>query len=201
MVVKRGFDCTVAVVALLALVPVFLLVGLWIRLDSPGPVFFRQERVGRGGRIFRIHKFRTMVVNAPDRGPGITVGDDARITRAGRWLRSTKVDELPQLIDVLTGHMSLVGPRPELPRYVALYPPTLREQVLAVRPGITDPASLRYADEAALLASAADPEREYCDVLLPAKLRLSADYARRATFTTDLRVLAQTLRLLSRAAR
>jgi lipopolysaccharide/colanic/teichoic acid biosynthesis glycosyltransferase len=142
-----------------------------------------------------------MVADAPARGLGITVGEDARITRIGRWLRRSKFDELPQLIDVLTGHMSLVGPRPELPRYVARYPADLREQVLQVRPGITDPASLQYADEAALLALAADPEREYLEVLLPAKLRISADYARRATFTSDLRVLAQTLRLLSRAAR
>jgi lipopolysaccharide/colanic/teichoic acid biosynthesis glycosyltransferase len=198
---KRGLDLTVAALGLGLLAPFFLLVAVAIRLDSPGPVFFRQERVGRGGATFCMHKFRTMVADAPARGLGITVGEDARITRIGRWLRRSKFDELPQLIDVLTGHMSLVGPRPELPRYVARYPADLREQVLQVRPGITDPASLQYADEAALLARAADPEREYLEVLLPAKLRISADYARRATFTSDLRVLAQTLRLLSRAAR
>lgn len=193
---KRGLDLFVATVALMLSAPLFALVALCIRLDSPGPVFFRQERVGRGGRVFRIHKFRTMVVDAPARGPGITVGEDARVTRVGRFLRRHKLDELPQLLDVLAGHMSLVGPRPELPGYVALYPSELRAQVLSVRPGITDPASLKYADEASLLAAAADPEREYREVLLPAKLRESADYIRRATLASDLRVLARTAALL-----
>lgn len=193
---KRGLDLFVAAAALLLSVPLFALIALSVRLDSPGPVFFRQERVGRGGSVFRIHKFRTMVVDAPARGPGITVGADPRVTRVGRFLRRSKLDELPQLLDVLAGHMSLVGPRPELPSYVALYPPELRAQVLSVRPGITDPASLKYADEASLLAAAADPEREYREVLLPAKLRESADYIRRATFYSDLLVLARTLALL-----
>ena len=193
---KRGLDLFVAAAALLLSVPLFALIALSVRLDSPGPVFFRQERVGRGGSVFRIHKFRTMVVDAPARGPGITVGADPRVTRVGRFLRRGKLDELPQLLDVLAGHMSLVGPRPELPGYVALYPPELRAQVLGVRPGITDPASLKYADEASLLAAAADPEREYREVLLPAKLRESADYIRRATLASDLLVLGRTLALL-----
>jgi lipopolysaccharide/colanic/teichoic acid biosynthesis glycosyltransferase len=193
---KRGLDLTVAALGLALLAPLFALVALCIRLDSPGPVFFRQERVGRGGRIFRIHKFRTMVADAPSRGLGITVGEDVRITRVGRWLRRSKLDELPQLIDVLAGHMSLVGPRPELPRYVALYPADLRSQLLRVRPGITDPASLQFADEATLLAASTDPERQYLEVLLPAKLRLSVDYARRATLISDLGVLVRTAGLL-----
>jgi len=197
---KRGLDLTVAALGLALLAPLFALVALCIRLDSPGPVFFRQERVGRGGRVFRIHKFRTMVADAPSRGLGITVGEDVRITRVGRWLRRSKLDELPQLIDVLAGHMSLVGPRPELPRYVALYPADLRSQLLRVRPGITDPASLQFADEAALLAASADPERQYLEVLLPVKLSLSVDYARRATLATDLGVLLRTLGLLLRAS-
>ena len=197
---KRGLDFTVAALGLALLAPVFGLVALCIRLDSPGPVFFRQERVGRGGRIFRIHKFRTMVADAPSRGLGITVGEDVRITRVGRRLRRSKLDELPQLIDVLAGHMSLVGPRPELPRYVALYPADLRSQLLRVRPGITDPASLQFADEAALLAASTDPERQYREVLLPAKLRLSAEYAGRATLATDLGVLLRTLGVLLRAS-
>ena len=193
---KRGFDLLLAAAGLLLLSPLFLVVALCIRLDSPGPVFFRQERVGRGGRLFRIHKFRTMVADAPARGPGLTIGADPRVTRVGRWLRRTKIDELAQLLDVLTGQMSLVGPRPELPRYVALYPPLLRDQLLGVRPGITDPASLKYADEASLLAAAADPEREYTQVLLPAKLQASADYLRTATLASDLAVLARTAALL-----
>jgi lipopolysaccharide/colanic/teichoic acid biosynthesis glycosyltransferase len=193
---KRGLDLFVAAAALMLSAPLLALVALCIRLDSPGPVLFRQERVGLGGQVFRIRKFRTMVIDAPARGPGITVGADPRVTRVGRVLRRSKLDELPQLLDVLAGHMSLVGPRPELPGYVALYPPELRALVLGVRPGITDPASLKYADEATLLAAAADPEREYREVLLPAKLRESADYIRGATLASDLWVLARTAALL-----
>lgn len=194
---KRLVDLVVAVGGLLLLSPLLLLIALAVKLDSPGPVFFRQERVGRHGRPFRIHKFRTMVDDAPRRGPPLTVGDDARITRSGRWLRARRFDELAQLIDVLRGDMSIVGPRPELPRYVALYPPALRERVLAVRPGITDPASLAHLDESALLARAADPEREYVEVVLPRKLALAADYADHASLASDLRVLWRTLKLLA----
>ena len=194
---KRLFDLVGATVALVLLAPLLLAIALWIRLDSPGPVLFRQERVGRGGRLFRIHKFRTMVADAPQRGPAITVGDDARITRAGRRLRRWRLDELPQFVDVIQGDMSLVGPRPEVPRYVALYPPHLRERVLAVRPGITDPSSLAFLDEAAQLAQAADPEREYVDAILPRKLEVAADYADRATLLTDLRWIARTLARLA----
>ncbi|MEK8049873.1 sugar transferase [Ideonella sp. DXS22W] len=193
---KRLFDLIGAGIALLLLSPVLLAVALWIRLDSPGPVFFRQERVGRGGRAFRIHKFRTMRVDAPALGPAVTVGRDARITRAGHWLRHYRIDELPQFIDVLQGTMSLVGPRPEVPQYVAHYPEALRQQVLAVRPGITDPASLAGLDESTWLATAADPERTYIEQILPAKLALQADYARRATLVSDLAVLWRTLRVL-----
>jgi lipopolysaccharide/colanic/teichoic acid biosynthesis glycosyltransferase len=197
-VAKRLFDLSVAALALLVLWPLMLLVACIVKLDSPGPVFYRQERIGRFGVPFRIHKFRTMVADAPSRGPAITVGDDARITRAGAWLRRSKLDELPQLLDVLAGDMSLVGPRPEVPQYVALYPAELRKRVLAVRPGITDPVSLRFADESAMLAKAADPEREYREVLLPAKLRAAAAYAADATLWSDLGVLARTLWLLVR---
>lgn len=197
---KRTFDLLLALAALVLAAPLMLLVAAAIRLDSPGPVFFRQQRVGQGGRLFRIHKFRTMVADAPERGPALTVGDDERITRVGRFLRRSKLDELPQLIDVLRGDMSLVGPRPEVPRYVAHYPPALRDRVLALRPGITDPVSLAFADESALLARAADPEREYVDVILPRKLDAAAAYAARATLATDLGVILRTLALLVRRA-
>ncbi len=196
MMAKRLFDLLGAALALVIVSPLLIIAALAIKLDSRGPVFFRQQRVGLGGRPFCIHKFRTMVADAAQRGPQITVGDDARITRVGRWLRHSKVDELPQLIDVLAGDMSLVGPRPEVPKYVAMYPADLRDKVLSVRPGITDPVSLRYADESALLGGAADPEREYVQVLMPAKLREAAAYADHATLWTDLRVLGHTLRLL-----
>ncbi len=193
---KRLFDLCGAAVALLLLAPLLLLVALAIRLDSPGPVFFRQVRVGRGGVPFRIHKFRSMQVDAPAQGPKVTVGRDPRITRMGHWLRHYRVDELPQFIDVLLGQMSLVGPRPEVPHFVAHYPPALAAQVLAVRPGITDPASLVHLDEAALLAAASDPEREYIERILPKKLALQAEYARTATMRTDLAVLARTMGVL-----
>ena len=193
---KRLFDLLFAIAALLLLSPLLLLLALAIRLDSPGPVFFRQERVGRLGVLFRIHKFRTMRVGAQAHGLAITVGQDARITRVGHWLRHYRLDELPQFVDVLLGRMSLVGPRPEVPRYVAHYPPALRARVLAVRPGITDPASLAHINESALLAAAADPEREYIERILPAKLALQAAYAERATLRSDLGVLGRTLRVL-----
>ena len=196
---KRLFDVAVSLLALLLLALPMLAIAAWIRLDSPGPVFFRQQRVGRHGVPFAIHKFRTMRADAG--GLPLTVGADARITRAGRWLRRTRLDELPQLLDVLAGHMSLVGPRPEVPRYVALYPPALRDRALAVRPGITDPASLEHLDEAALLAAAADPEREYVERILPRKVAQAAAYAERATLASDVAVLARTARALWQRAR
>ena len=193
---KRVFDLLGASLALLLLSPLMLAIALAIKLDSRGPVFFRQQRVGRHGAPFDIHKFRTRVADAPQRGPALTVGEDPRITRVGRWLRRTRLDELPQLLDVLAGTMSLVGPRPELPQYVAHYPAALRERALSVRPGITDPSSLLYLDEAELLARAADPEREYIEVILPRKLQCAADYAAQASLRSDLGVLLRTLRLL-----
>lgn len=188
--IKRLFDVVSAALGLLVLAPLLLLAAVWIKLDSPGPVLFRQTRVGRLGVPFTIHKFRTMRV-AP--GAAITVGADPRITRSGHFLRQTKLDELPQLWDVLRGAMSLVGPRPELARYVELYPAELRERVLAVRPGITDPASLAFSHEAEMLAAAQDAEREYREVVMPAKLKLSAEYAASASLMTDLRLILATL--------
>jgi len=193
---KRLFDLLGAALALLLLLPLLALVAIAIRLDSPGPVFFRQQRIGRHGVPFRIHKFRTMRVDALAAGPQVTLAQDARITRVGHRLRHYRIDELPQFIDVLCGTMSLVGPRPEVPRFVAYYPAEMKARVLAVRPGITDPASLAHIDEAALLAGAADPERAYIETILPAKLALQADYAERATLASDLAVLGRTLRVL-----
>ncbi len=194
--VKRLVDLVCAAAGLMLLAPVLLAIAVWIKLDSPGPVFFRQWRVGRHGRPFRIHKFRTMRLDAPALGPELTVGADPRITEAGVYLRRAKLDELPQLLDVLAGTMSLVGPRPEVPRYVAMYPAALREKVLSVRPGITDPASIEYRDESALLAAAPDPERTYVEQVLPAKLRAAATYAERHTLWGDLRLIGATLRAI-----
>jgi lipopolysaccharide/colanic/teichoic acid biosynthesis glycosyltransferase len=191
---KRVFDVLLAGLGLVLLSPLLLAIALWVVLDSPGPVFFRQQRVGRGGVPFRIHKFRSMSTGAAADGPLITVGDDARITRAGRFLRRSKLDELPQLIDVLLGTMSFVGPRPEVPRYVALYPAALRDKILSVRPGITDPASIAYRDESLLLAQAADPERVYIEQVMPEKLRHAAQYVDQMSLAYDLRLIAATVR-------
>ncbi len=188
------FDMLLAGLGLLLLSPLLIALAAWVRLDSPGPALYRQLRVGRGGQPFAIHKFRTMFVAAG--GPPLTVGDDPRITRAGRFLRRSRLDELPQFIDVLQGTMSLVGPRPEVPRYMDAAPPALRARVLAVRPGMTDPVALAHIDESALLAQADDPERVYRETLLPAKLQAAADYAERATLWTDLQVLLRTARAL-----
>jgi len=193
---KRLFDVLVSAAGLLLLSPLLVCIALWIKLDSRGPVFFRQQRVGRFGAPFHIHKFRSMREDAPLAGPQITVGADPRITRAGHFLRRTKLDELPQLLDVLAGTMSLVGPRPEVPHYVAMYPPALRDKVLSVRPGITDPASIAYRDESTLLARAADPERVYIEQVMPAKLRYAAEYVDHMTLAGDVRLIGATLRLL-----
>lgn len=189
---KRVFDATAAFAGLVLLAPILLLIALAVRTGDGGPAFFRQERVGRNGRPFRMWKFRTMMVGAERMGRALTIGRDARITRVGRVLRASKLDELPQLINVLKGEMSLVGPRPEVPRYVALYSQEQRA-VLELVPGITDPASIRYGDESALLADAVDPERTYVEEILPDKLRINLEYAARATFRSDLAIVLQTL--------
>ena len=190
---KRLFDWVMSSLGLLALGPLLILIALVVKLDSPGPVFFRQERVGRFGVPFRIHKFRTMRHDPEGNGLQITVGADRRITRVGQFLRASKLDELPQLIDVWQGTMSLVGPRPEVPRYVAHYPAALRDKVLSVRPGITDIASIEYRDESAVLARAADPERAYIDEVLPHKLALAASYVDQASVWLDIRLILRTL--------
>jgi lipopolysaccharide/colanic/teichoic acid biosynthesis glycosyltransferase len=190
---KRLLDLLLSSLGLAVLALPLALVALAIRLDSPGPVFYRQVRVGLGGRTFRIHKFRTMAHDPGDSGPQLTVGLDARITRVGAFLRRTKLDELAQLFDVLDGTMSLVGPRPEVPRYVVLYPADLREKVLSVRPGITDFASIEYRDEGMLLAQSSDPERTYREVILPTKLALQARYVDEAGVWTDLKLIGRTL--------
>lgn len=195
---RRAIDVLAAATGLVVLAPLFIVLAAWIRRDSAGPVFFRQERVGRYGKVFRIHKFRTMTEDASTRGPQLTVGQDARITRAGRIMRRYKLDELPQLFDVLLGHMSLVGPRPEVPRYVAHYPPDVRALVLSVRPGITDPGSLEYFDEAETLAATPDPEHEYIHNILPRKLRIYSGYVRSRTLHGDLLVVLRTLARICR---
>lgn len=190
---KRLFDLLLSSIGLLLLAPLLLLIAALIKLDSPGPVMFRQERVGRYGQPFRIHKFRTMRHEPAGQGLQITVGADRRITRVGGFLRASKLDELPQLLDVWLGDMSLVGPRPEVPRYVAHYPAELREKVLSVRPGITDIASIEYRDESAVLARAADPEQAYVQEVLPHKLALAARYVERSSLMLDVWLIWRTV--------
>jgi lipopolysaccharide/colanic/teichoic acid biosynthesis glycosyltransferase len=193
LISKRLFDMGASTVALVLLLPVFLLLAIWVKLDSPGPVFFRQVRVGINGREFRIHKFRTMRTDAERSGLQVTVGTDARITRAGAFLRRYKLDELPQLLDVLAGDMSIVGPRPEVPRYMDAYPPEVRSRVLSVRPGITDWASVEFRSESSLLANAADPERTYVEEILPIKQGYYLRYVDERSFFGDLKIIFATL--------
>ena len=191
---KRLLDIVSAALGLLLLAPLLLLLALAVRLDSPGPVFFRQVRVGRYGRHFRIHKFRSMRHGPAPGGSLITVGGDPRVTRVGEVLRRYKLDELPQLIDVLRGDMSLVGPRPEVPEYVAHYSEDDRRVVLSVRPGITDRASLEYRDESTLLAAAADPHRCYVEEILPAKIRYYREYVASRSLIGDIGIILATIR-------
>jgi len=189
---KRPFDLTASFLGVVLLSPLLCAVALGIRVCDGSPVFFRQARVGRGGKPFRMWKFRTMVPDAEKRGALLTVGGDGRITALGKRLRGWKIDELPQLFNVLDGTMSLVGPRPEVARYVARYSPEER-RVLDLMPGITDPASIRYRDESERLARAEDPEEYYVRVLVPEKIRLNLEYGKKATFAGDIRVILKTL--------
>ena len=192
---KRVFDVVGAAAGLMLVSPLLLILALLIKVEDGGSVFFRPERVGHRGRAFRMWKLRTMVPNAEAQGLPLTVGRDPRVTRVGAWLRRLKVDELPQLFNVLVGEMTFVGPRPEVPRYVASYNAAER-RVLELVPGITDEASIRYIDEAALLATAADPERLYVEEIVPEKIRVNLAYAARATVWTDVGVILATLRQL-----
>jgi lipopolysaccharide/colanic/teichoic acid biosynthesis glycosyltransferase len=190
--VKRAFDVTASAIGLAVLAPVMLVAGVAVWLESRGGILFRQERMGCGFRPFSIYKFRTMVATGSAHAPAITAAGDRRITRVGRLLRATKVDELPQLLNVLKGDMSLVGPRPEVRPYVDLFEQDYRE-ILTVRPGITDLASLKYRDESRLLAAAADPQQEYVSRILPDKIRLAKEYVARASLLFDLQVIVRTL--------
>jgi lipopolysaccharide/colanic/teichoic acid biosynthesis glycosyltransferase len=182
-------------VGLVVLSPVLAAASLSVKLSSPGPILFRQVRIGRGGRPFRILKFRSMRTGGS--GPAITAGGDARITGVGRLLRRYKIDELPQLWNVLVGDMSLVGPRPEVSRYVERFAADYR-RVLSVRPGITDYAALEYRDEESVLAASPDPESEYVGVVLPAKIHLYHRYLSEMSVLTDLKIILRTLGALAR---
>ena len=190
-VIKRCFDIAVSAIGLALCSPLFLVVAALIKWDSKGPVFFRQERIGKNFHPFWIYKFRSMVQDAPEKGAMISVTNDPRITWVGSVLRKTKVDELPQLINVLKGEMSLVGPRPEVPKYVQLFRIDY-EEILRVPPGLTDLASLKYRDEAAILAQSENPEEAYLKRVLPDKIKLAKEYIRRSSFLFDLSLILRT---------
>jgi lipopolysaccharide/colanic/teichoic acid biosynthesis glycosyltransferase len=190
--VKRAFDIIFSFFGLLALFPFFLFIGVWILIDSPGGIFYRQTRVGRNNRDFRLWKFRSMRPDSDKKGLLTVGGRDPRITRSGYFIRKYKIDELPQLINVLTGEMSFVGPRPEVRKYVDLYNEE-QKRVLNVRPGITDVASLEYFEENDLLAKSSDPERTYIEEIMPAKLKLNLQYISKANLATDLGMIMKTI--------
>ncbi len=189
---KRTFDFLASLFGLLLLSPLILCIAVWVKCDSKGPIFYRQVRVGKDGREFKLLKFRSMRMGA-DRAGLLTLGDrDPRVTRSGFWLRKTKLDELPQLFNVLVGDMSLVGPRPEVPKYVALYTPEQRE-ILSVRPGITDAVSVEMRNEAELMAQQADPEAYYVNVQIPMKIKLAKEYIAQQSFLSDLKLIVRTI--------
>lgn len=193
---KRVFDVVAAAVIAAVTSPVMLVLAIAIKADSPGPVFFRQVRVGQWGREFRIFKFRTMVQDADRRGLAITVGQDARITRVGRLLRKCRLDEFPQVFNVINGTMSLVGPRPEVPKYVNCYKDEYMATLL-IRPGVTAPSSLHFRNEDEILATSPDdPETTYVEKVLPVKMRLNLDYMKDISVGKDLRVILKTLKMV-----
>lgn len=185
---KRVFDVMASGLGLLLLSPLFLIIAIWVKADSPGPVFYRQTRVGRGNRDFRLFKFRSMGVGSDKKGLITVGGRDPRVTRSGYYIRKYKLDELPQLINVFIGDMSLVGPRPEVRKYVDLYTPQ-QLHVLDVRPGITDLASIRYRNENELLEQAADPEQYYREVVMQDKLRINSEYIADRSFFKDIKII------------
>lgn len=191
---KRAVDVVASAVGLVVTSPIQAAIAALVKADSPGPALFKQERVGKDGRSFWILKFRTMSTGAT--GHAITPSGDTRVTKVGALLRRTKLDELPQLWNVLVGDMSLVGPRPEVPYYVNLWPSERRDKILSMRPGITDPASIEYRDEGALLAAQPDPEHYYRQVVLPHKTAIYAAYVDAASPSLDLEILLRTLRAL-----
>ena len=191
MLAKRLFDLALAGVGVIILVPLWILIALAVKSTSPGAVLFRQQRVGRHGKPFRILKFRTMREGSD--GPQITAKGDQRITPIGRVLRKTKLDETPQLLNVIRGEMSLIGPRPEVPQYVDLYPEPARKRILSVKPGLTDPATVVFRNEELVLAQHADPVRAYREVILPQKVSVYVDYVENRTFWGDVMILFRTI--------
>jgi lipopolysaccharide/colanic/teichoic acid biosynthesis glycosyltransferase len=197
LALKRPFDIIGSALGLVLLLPLFLVIAIVIKIDSPGPVFFRQARVGKGGRLFRIFKFRSMIADASHRGTALTVRADRRITRVGEFLRRRKLDELPQLMNVLTGDMSLVGPRPEVPEFMTFYTAEQRAIITSMRPGITDYAAILFRDESSLLDQSGDPVDIYRREIMPLKFVYYERYSREIEILNDLRIILATMILLA----
>ncbi|HDU8569219.1 TPA: sugar transferase [Morganella morganii] len=189
---KRIFDFTASCLGLLLLSPFILMICCWIKMDSKGPIFFRQRRVGKDGKEFMIHKFRSMTDNTENQGQ-LTIGNDQRITRSGHFIRKYKLDELAQLIDVIQGTMSLVGPRPEVPKYMNLYPESIRNKILSVKPGITDLAAIEMIDENIILAKYDDPEKAYIDIIMPMKSEYYLKYVDSKSIILDIKIIFMTI--------
>jgi lipopolysaccharide/colanic/teichoic acid biosynthesis glycosyltransferase len=194
MTIKRITDFLISLSGLIILSPLFLIIAILIKIESSGPVFFRQVRVGKDETIFRIYKFRTMLIDSENNGPKVTIKDDKRITPLGQYLRKYKLDELPQLINVLSGEMSLVGPRPEVPKFAELYPTPIKKIVFSVRPGITDPASIIFKNENELLTQTSDPENYYTENIMPAKLKYYVEYIENRNLLLDFSIIFRTLK-------
>ncbi|MGO8673107.1 MAG: sugar transferase [Capsulimonadaceae bacterium] len=194
--VKRTFDLIVTPICVAILLPVYLIVAIAVATTSRGPLLYKQKRVGRDGRLFEIFKFRSMYHGADRNGPAVTAADDSRITPVGRWLRKTKLDEIPQLFNVIRGDMSLVGPRPQVPQFVEHFDPELRDVVLGVRPGVTGPTAILFRNEEQLLANRPDRETYYIRTILPIKLEMDVEYVRTVSLRNDVRILLQTGQVL-----
>ncbi|WP_419237965.1 sugar transferase [Photobacterium leiognathi subsp. mandapamensis] len=190
---KRIFDIISSFLGLIIISPVFIFIMIWILFDSKGEIFFKQERVGLNGKLFKILKFRTMIPDAEKKGLQVTVGDDPRITHSGKFLRKSKLDELPQLFNVLIGDMSIVGPRPEVPSFMNEYDDETRRIILSVRPGITDRASIEFTNEAELLDSSNDPRKTYITEIMPIKASYYVEYVNNHNFFSDISIIFATL--------
>ncbi|CAM3386089.1 Putative glycosyltransferase [Xenorhabdus nematophila ATCC 19061] len=189
---KRLFDFISSFMGMVILSPILIFIALWIKMDSKGPIFFRQKRVGKYGKPFYIHKFRSMTLDAEEKGQ-LTIGNDSRITSSGKFIRKYKLDELAQLIDVLLGTMSLVGPRPEVPKFIDKYPLDIRKKILSVKPGITDLASIEMINENEILSQYPDPHQAYIDIIMPIKAKYYLDYVKQKSFFLDVKIIFKTI--------
>ncbi|WP_235525416.1 sugar transferase [Photorhabdus heterorhabditis] len=191
-IIKRIFDLTSSSIGLIILSPILIVIAIWIKIDSKGPIFFRQKRVGQYNQNFYIHKFRSMTIGSEQKGQ-LTIGHDLRVTNSGRFIRKYKLDELAQLIDVIQGKMSLVGPRPEVPQFMEKYPDDIRHKILSVKPGITDLASIEMIDENQILSQYKDPHQAYIDIIMPIKAKYYLNYINNRSLFYDLKIIFKTI--------